>query len=398
MVLSNQLPDEGSKRFAVAQDTQATILPTSSVGGSFPDPCADQGCTEWERCGQRHGNIGCVCTNQTRSRIDNTFDYSLSCNGTGSAVSLSRCMLFDVGLSTDSLHLNDPSCVGSTSRGRVIFPFVSNRITCGNKLQVNSTHFIYSNAIRGLTEADSGAIITRQRNVTIEFSCAYPLTMNISSSVVISTMQSVINITLPGGQKLFESKMVVYRDSGYSQPFNQTPVVLDINSKIYVGTIVSGVDASRFVLTLKNCWATPGSDPKQATHWVFITEQCPTVHDSSVNVEESGHSTVARFSLSLFQFVGDSSGIYIHCQIQLCDVQSSRCLMECLQRRASGSHNNGSIHTIGPFQLKSHDKGEFNGATSWQSTAWVTMAMLWFPVILGCCHDWAWCFLGDDQQ
>ncbi|XP_072409780.1 uromodulin-like [Chiloscyllium punctatum] len=239
------------KGFAVAQDTQ--------VGGSFPDPCADQGCTEWERCGQRHGNIGCVCTNQTHSGTNNTFDYSLSCNGADSAVSLSRCMLFDVGLSTDSLHLNDPSCVGNTIRGRVVF--------------------------------------------------------------------LVINITLPSGQKLFESKMVVYRDSGYSQPFNQTPVVLDINSKIYVGIIVLGVDASRFVLTLRNCWATPGSDPKQAIHWVFITEQCPTVQDSSVNVEESGHSTVARFSLSLFQFVGDSSEIYIHCQIQLCDIQSSRCLM-----------------------------------------------------------------------
>uniref|UniRef100_UPI00398EF079 uromodulin-like n=1 Tax=Pristiophorus japonicus TaxID=55135 RepID=UPI00398EF079 len=315
-------------------------------------------------------------------------DYALTCQGSDSAVSLSRCMLFDAGFSSRALHLNDPSCVGVVRQGRVVFAFASNRITCGNSLEVNSTHFIYSNTIRGAAQvsSESGAVITRKHNFTMSFSCAYPLTINVSSSVIISAVQSIINITLPSGDGSFETKMLVYQDPGYSQPFTQTPILLDVNDKIYMGIIVSGIDAERFVLTMTNCWATPGREPTSATQWDLIVNQCPNVLDGSVMIAENGQSTVTRFSFNVFRFVRDASELYIHCQMQLCDVRGSACLVQCDRNRAGGITSNGTVVTLGPFVSVEDVAAEPNSGHPRQPTYWVTVATLCIAAIIGCLH------------
>ncbi|XP_038669550.1 alpha-tectorin-like [Scyliorhinus canicula] len=363
--------------FTTTPADQATGSP---INPASQDPCAEESCVEWETCGLRYGKSGCRCTNVSDSGSSETFDYALSCNGTNSSVSLSRCMLFDVGFSSSDFHLNDPRCVGYVSHGRLIFSFASDRIICGNKLQVNSTHFIYSNTIRVKAETGSGSIVIRKPNVTIDFLCVYPLTMNISSTVVISAVHSVVNITLPSGKGLFETKMFVYREPGYTEPFTQTPVLLGVNDKIYVGTIVSGIDANQFVLTLSHCWATPRRDPNTPTQWSFITGQCPSVLDGSVSIEENGLSPIARFSLNIFRFVGDSSEVYIHCQIQLCNFQSTNCLTQCLGERSGVSQTNGTVHTTGPFKKM---EGQSNRANSRQ-IPWLAMMTLCFTAIFGC--------------
>ncbi|XP_067831529.1 pancreatic secretory granule membrane major glycoprotein GP2-like isoform X2 [Heptranchias perlo] len=82
--------------------------------------------------------------------------------------------------------------------------------------------------------------------------------------------------------------MLVYRDPGYSQPFTQTPVLLNVNDKIYIGSTVSGIDANQFMLTLSNCWATPDRDPATTTRWNIIVNH---------NVPE-GELTLAVFKLT----------------------------------------------------------------------------------------------------
>ncbi|XP_078061290.1 uromodulin-like [Mustelus asterias] len=245
---------------------------------------------------------------------------------------------------------------------------------------VNDTHLIYSNTIRAADETEAGLIVIRKPNLTIQFSCVYPLSINVSSTVVVSAVHSVVNITLPSGKGLFESRMLVYRDPDYNQPFTQTPVLLGVNDKIYVGMIISGVDANQFVLTLSNCWATPTRDPNSATQWFFITDQCPSVQDGSVSIEENGLSTVARFSLTVFRFVGDSSEVYIHCQIHLCNVQTSNCFTQCPKGRSAGGNQTGpTIHTTGPFH---NTQGQSNRANSGYASPWLALGTLCFTLII----------------
>ncbi|XP_078064530.1 alpha-tectorin-like, partial [Mustelus asterias] len=128
--------------FNTSQAAQATITPTNPDTSAWPDPCSGEFCTEWESCGLRSGKYGCRCSNVSDSESSKNFDAGLSCQGENSSVSLSRCMLFDAGFSSRTFHLNDPRCGGNIRQGRLIFSFASNRITCGNKLQVGDTQLV----------------------------------------------------------------------------------------------------------------------------------------------------------------------------------------------------------------------------------------------------------------
>ncbi|XP_067831528.1 uromodulin-like isoform X1 [Heptranchias perlo] len=182
--------------------------------------------------------------------------------------------------------------------------------------------------------------------------------------------------------------MLVYRDPGYSQPFTQTPVLLNVNDKIYIGSTVSGIDANQFMLTLSNCWATPDRDPATTTRWNIIVNQCPSAVDGTVNIEENGLSTIARFSFNVFRFVGDASEVYLHCQMQLCDVQATICSAQCPRGRADvgGIQTNENVHTTGPYREKFQNEGESNSGKPGQTAHCAAMATLSFAAIWGFLH------------
>ncbi|XP_078391522.1 uromodulin-like [Cetorhinus maximus] len=254
-------------------------------------------------------------------------DYRLTCKGNASEVSLSRCLLFNDGWLASSFHLNDPRCIGQVTGGRLEFQFDSSRRFCGSDVKINRTHVIHSNTIRASVVENYG-VVSRNRTMNLGFSCAYPLTANISLFVSDEVVHSVVNAALPEGEGSYEVMMIMYRDRQYQQPFTGTPVRLIVDDRVYIRIRASGIDPSQFVLTVDNCWTTPVRNPSSQTRWSLISSQCPNTL-SEVEVDEDGVSPVCRFSFMAFKFVGDVNQVYLHCQIRLCNFKTTQCATNC---------------------------------------------------------------------
>ncbi|XP_053867174.1 IgGFc-binding protein-like [Malaclemys terrapin pileata] len=323
----------------------------SSAQCPVRDPCVGLACGEDEWCGEQAGRWGCYCYRASEPIQVADYDYQLTCSGGNSSVSLSRCLLFTDGFPAEALHLADPSCTGSLLRGRLVFYFDSTRQSCGTTVKVNATHATYSNQVQGRVGNTYGGVISRDRLLFLHFSCAQPLSINLSVPMVIQPIQDVVNTTLPSGQGSYLTTMVLYQDPRYSKPFTRSPIPLTVNHRVYVGIRVSGLDPSHFVLTLSSCWATPDRDPSSSIRWDLITNQCPSVRDGTVMIDEDGVSSISRFSFNVFLFIPDLELVYLHCRVRLCSPQAATCTMHCARPGPAvpGRKPPSGVVSAGPF-------------------------------------------------
>ncbi|XP_073723309.1 uncharacterized protein [Misgurnus anguillicaudatus] len=314
------------------------------------DPCASLNCTEDEYCGELSGVYGCFCkNNQARSDPD-SFDIIETCESSTGNISISRCQLFEAGFPASDLHLNDPRCRGTVQNGRVEFSFDNNGHNCGTNLMANGTDIIYENFILSGRQS-SGDVISRERNLQISFSCAYPQFQTLSM-IEINPLETVMHQTLPAGHGMYQVRMIPYEDVGFSQPFNGS-VDAKLNQEIFVEVRVDGVDSRQLVTVIDTCWATPVNDPDYSLRWDLITGECPNPHDNTVKLLQNGVSTSSRFSFRMFVFSADSTKVYLHCAVHLC-LANNNCTTSCVsgyQRRARRSldfHDSSSI-SMGPL-------------------------------------------------
>ncbi|GCB77984.1 hypothetical protein scyTo_0016770 [Scyliorhinus torazame] len=179
------------KAYEKACNVQGVSIPSWQASQNCPSqhPCEEQLCRGHEWCGEQRGVFGCFCEDGSGTTQDKIYDYRLTCNGNNSEISLSRCLLFNDGWHSRYFHLNDPSCVGQVTNGRLVFHFDSSRRFCGSNLKVNNTHFNHSNTIRASIIEGYG-IVSRNRTISLEFSCALPLTTNISFFASDNVLQS----------------------------------------------------------------------------------------------------------------------------------------------------------------------------------------------------------------
>uniref|UniRef100_A0A8C6Y191 VWFD domain-containing protein n=1 Tax=Naja naja TaxID=35670 RepID=A0A8C6Y191_NAJNA len=146
--------------------------------------------------------------------------------------------------------------------------------------QVNSTHAIYTNVVQGHLENTYGGMISRDRFLFLRFSCAFPLNINLSMASVIYPIHDIINMTVSSGQGNYQAIMTLYQDPQYSKPFSQSPIVLTVNHRAYVGIKILGADPTRFVVTLSSCWATPDRDPSSIMFFLNYIYMPPFSEDS----------------------------------------------------------------------------------------------------------------------
>ncbi|XP_034974623.2 IgGFc-binding protein-like [Zootoca vivipara] len=315
------------------------------------DPCLDLACGENEWCGEKNGKWGCFCHRDYSPAKQAAYDYRLTCSGNNSVVSLSRCLLFADGFPAEELHLADPTCTGTLVGDRLLFYFDTVRKTCGTTMEINTTHAIYFNSVEGRVENTYGGVISRDRFLFLRFSCAYPLNLNLSMASAIHPIQDIINTTLTSGQASYQTTMTLYQDPQYSRPFTQSPILLTVNHRAYVGISISGADATRFVLTLSSCWATPDKDASSSIRWDIITNQCPNPRDGTVVVEKDAVSLTGNFSFSVFAFIPDLEEVYLHCRIRLCSFLTARCTVNCDKPgpAIAGRKPPSGIVSAGPF-------------------------------------------------
>ncbi|XP_063074849.1 IgGFc-binding protein-like [Engraulis encrasicolus] len=322
----------------------------SALHCSAADPCEDLDCTEDEWCGQKDGVYGCFC-NEDHAR-PKCFDSMEQCSSSTGTMSLSRCQLFEAGFSADALHLNDPNCNGTLKDGRLEFSFNNDDHICGTSVRSNSTHFIYENSIQGESNSASGPI-SRERQIHLNFSCAYPLTQTLSMNVDINPLDSVVCKTLPGGEGTYRVRMIPFVDAGFSHAYSgKVNVVLD--QRLYMEVRVEGVDSRQIATVVDSCWATPVNQPNYHIRWDLVKNECPNPNDNTVELLQNGVSTAGRFSFRMFTFTADASKVYLHCNIHLCLVANNDCTAHCSpdlpvrQRRSVDFHDTAAI-SMGPL-------------------------------------------------
>ncbi|XP_029102555.1 alpha-tectorin [Scleropages formosus] len=328
----------------------------SHVHCPLTDPCDELECADNEWCGERNGVYGCLCSGEQNNTDAEYFDSEEICNGSSATISLSRCQLFQSGFPSNSLHLNDRSCTGTVRDGRLEFHFDNDDHICGTTLTSNGTHFIYQNTIHGETYPQ-GAIIRREKILSVPFNCAYLLSQSLSMSNTIRPLESILRKKLPTGVGHYQMRMIPYLDAQFQQPFTGSEMEMALNRQVYVAVEVEGVDGRQISTVIDSCWATPINDPLSSVRWDLIVQECPNPADGTVQILQNGISTSSRFSFKMFTFTSNSTTVFLHCQIHLCVLSGNNCSTSCYpgnqQRvRRSVKFQDTSSMSIGPFVLQ----------------------------------------------
>ncbi|XP_069841005.1 uromodulin-like [Dendropsophus ebraccatus] len=286
-------------------------------------------CPTDEQWQLRDGSYGCYCTDKYKVAAVTDIRPELTCNEIDMKATFHKCQLKSVNFNADTVALEDTSCFTlyqdpSTNTFTIRAPLQAGR--CGLQITNNGTHAIYKNTLN-LALASTG-VITREDELAVTMSCAYPLDMMVSLDTAVNPILSYTNISV-GGTGQFTAYMALYQDSSYTTPYGGSAVMLTTKSMLYAGVYVRGGDTSQYVLVMKNCYATPTNNSDDAVKYYIIKDSCPNKQDTTISVLENAVSRQGRMSLQVFKFVGNYSSVYIHCAISLCDVTAGSCSPSC---------------------------------------------------------------------
>ncbi|XP_038817702.1 uromodulin-like isoform X1 [Salvelinus namaycush] len=313
------------------------FVPTTTCNMAY---CADVNTTVCSTCGVFDA---CVSDNETNWRCERKAP-ELVCGRSLLKVGLPNVYLEAAGLDASSAHLADHRCSAHEDRNGTVWYQVERREgRCGNTLETNATHAVFSNSL--FVYPVDGR--NDSRPFGFPFSCVYPLETESSLDVAIRPLPLTDHKVVRVGAKA-KASMSLYRDTNYTQPYPAgQPVTLIAGSSLYVGVSVEESEAERFVVVLEDCYTTESPSPDNLPQTYMIQDRCPT-NRTQVTVEESGSSLRARFS-ALLQ--GDYRYIFLHCSLSLCDQRSSSCTPVCSRRRSRSVSKSIRLKplTIGPI-------------------------------------------------
>ncbi|XP_045908564.1 uromodulin-like isoform X2 [Micropterus dolomieu] len=292
------------------------------------NPCLDLYCSNNEFCGETFGDTSCVCRSifASKYKATNSLGDPTVCTQNSASLTLAGCLLQEKGIDYTALHLKDMSCTGhmDSKTHMVTFSFDGTN-PCGVDVVTNGSQVIYKNTIT-TSNTSVDTVITRDRQVVIDFSCFYtqPDLKNVAflikdGSVVQQIVSGAWNYTL---------MMNTYTDAGLTQLVGPTTKI-GLNQKIWMALKTEGLDDNMVAVVTDSCWATSESSPESLPRYELITKGCKNPADKTVNINGNGVGTSNAFSFNMFEFAGKSSEIYLHCKLQLCVTQGKSCVPNC---------------------------------------------------------------------
>ncbi|CAL8305053.1 alpha-tectorin [Gadus morhua] len=328
------------------------------------DPCAGEICTN-NTCEQENGGDLCGCPELPSSPggDDDIIQAEVTCKHAQMEVSISKCKLFQLGFEREDVRINDQHCAGIEGEDFISFRINNTKAHCGSIVQSNGTHIMYKNTVWIESVNNTGNVITRDRTINVEFSCAYELDLKISLETVLKPMLSVINLTLPTQEGNFITKMALYKNGSYRQPYREGEVVLSTRDNLFVGVFVEGADENQLILIVNMCWATPSRYSSDRLRYIIIERGCPNIKDNTIGMAENGVSLTCRFHVTVFKFIGDYDEVHLHCDVSLCDSETNACKVNCPHTRrmySEDSQHTEHILSVGPIRRRESDWCEFN--------------------------------------
>ncbi|XP_042077558.1 deleted in malignant brain tumors 1 protein [Haplochromis burtoni] len=248
------------------------------------------------------------------------------------------------GLNSFSGNLASSNCSWVRVHDDIIWYEVEAREgACGNLLEINSTHVIYSNTLF-IYPLDNLSFILP---LSLPFSCAYPLHTDTSLNVAI--VPHKLSGGISGSSPKARAFMSLFLNSDYTESYPPGTVFLPVGSPLYVGVSVEDTDPV-LAAVLEDCYATHSPNPDDPTQYPLIQNKCPTDR-LKVSIVESGSSLRARFSALLFLLQGQYRDIYLHCSLSLCNQRNYNCVPSCTSRAHRSVSNSAFMNpiTIGPI-------------------------------------------------
>ncbi|XP_077448968.1 alpha-tectorin isoform X1 [Stigmatopora argus] len=323
------------------------------------DPCATETCANLT-CELDNGGDLCGCPELPAGSQgkDDAMEAEVTCGASEMAVSISKCKLFQLGFQRGDVRVNDRRCAGVEGEDFISFRINNSRGHCGSLVHTNGTHIMYKNTVRIESVNNTGSVITRDKTINVEFSCAYELDLKISLETILKPVLSVINLTLATQAGNFVTKMALYKNASYRQPYGEGEVVLSTRDVLYVGVFVEGADQNQLVLVVNTCWATPSRNSSDRLRHVIIERGCPNVKDNTIGMAENGVSLTCRFHVTVFKFIGDYDKVHLHCHVSLCDSERHACKVNCPPKRRMSSRDgtlDENVLSVGPIRRQVPD-------------------------------------------
>ncbi|KAM4025490.1 uncharacterized protein ACNLHF_025975 [Anomaloglossus baeobatrachus] len=265
------------------------------------------------------------------SLLSNDICPTLNCGSEYMTVTFLKSDLIRLKLDINSIHLIDRSCVGfNDGDNRISIRSPTKVGECRTYVIINGTHAVYKNNI--YLKPDPSVVIYRE-DYMVNFSCIYPLTMDVSLKTV---LRPIINTKIfeVTGKGQFEVTMAIFKDPAYVTP-REDGDILSTRDMLYVGVMITKGDTAHFNLVLRNCFATPTSNFQNLLKYYIIKDSCKNHHDNTIHVAANGIASYGQFSVQAFQFIAGHGQIYLHCQVHLCE-NSGSCIPVCNAGGSSG--------------------------------------------------------------
>ncbi|XP_039598547.1 zona pellucida sperm-binding protein 4-like [Polypterus senegalus] len=244
---------------------------------------------------------------------------------------------------------SSPSCGPVTSLSSFVmyqFPVSA----CGSTVQLAGGNVTYQNTMSAAITVRSGPVgsITRDSVYKLFFQCTYSGSQDVQVEAEVYTVAPPLPVVEQGP---FDLELVIAKDSSYGSYYVDAdyPVTKTLRDPVAVEVHIMNRTDPNLVLTLGDCWVTPGPSASSQPQWSLLVNGCPNTGDnyltSLVTVDSTSGisypSHYKRFVFEMFAFVDPvaqqalAEQIFIYCVAAACYPSATDpCTQSCPVRRS----------------------------------------------------------------
>ncbi|XP_051783473.1 zona pellucida sperm-binding protein 4-like isoform X9 [Erpetoichthys calabaricus] len=263
-------------------------------------------------------------------------------------------------LDLGSIQLVDsssPSCSPVTSLSSFVmyqFPVSA----CGSTVQMAGGNVTYQNTMSSAITVRSGpdGSITRDSVYKLFFQCTYSGSQDVQVEAEVYTVAPPLPVVEQGP---FDLELVIATDSSYGSYYVDAdyPVTKTLRDPVAVEVHIVNRTDPNLVLSLGDCWVTPGPSASSQPQWSLLVNGCPYTGDnyltSLVTVDSTSGvaypSHYKRFVFEMFAFVDPvaqqalAEQILIYCVAAACYPSAADpCTQTCPAKRSGRAADKGA--------------------------------------------------------
>ncbi|XP_039598498.1 zona pellucida sperm-binding protein 4-like [Polypterus senegalus] len=297
-------------------------------------------------------NNCCYDLNSSTSPCYYANDVTVQCTLDGQFVVVVSENVTLPSLDLGSIQLVDsssPSCSPVTSLSSfVLYQFPVS--ACGSTVQLSGGNVTYQNTMSAAITVRSGpeGSITRDSVYKLFFQCTYSGSQDVQVEAEVYTVAPPLPVVEQGP---FDLELVIATDSSYGSYYVDAdyPVTKTLRDPVAVEVHIVNRTDPNLVLTLGDCWVTPGPSASSQPQWSLLVNGCPYAGDNYLTSLETVDSTSGvvypshykRFVFEMFAFVDPvarqalAEKIFIYCVAAACYPSATDpCTQSCPVRRS----------------------------------------------------------------